>query len=495
MITFMERVKTLEEILRVMRNKKEQDKELVSKAYYFSEQAHHGQKRYSGDPYFLHVSSVGYTLAEMGMYANTIVAGLLHDTVEDARVSEADIEKEFSKEIRFLVDGVTKLGKLKYHGAERHVESLRKLFMATAKDLRVIIIKLADRLHNVSTLKHVPKEKQKRIALETLEIYAPIANRLSIGKIKGELEDYSFAFAYPEEYKKVQELIKERSRENDKRLEKVYRAIQVELAKNGIMNVHGEYRIKRTYSLYKKLLEHEMDMGKIYDLSAIRVIVPTVSDCYSALGIIHSVWRPLPGRIKDYIAFPKPNGYQSLHTTIFTGDGGIVEVQLRTKEMDRDAAFGVAAHFTYKENIARDAAKESLPRKFDWVTQISELQRSMDTSGEYLEDLKMDFFGDRVFIFTPKGDVIDLPQDSSPIDFAFAIHSDIGEHISGANVNGKFVALDKKLKNGDIVEIITKKTSKPSKKWLEYARTTLAKRHIRSYLQHEEEKRTREQFR
>lgn len=489
MITFMEYVKTLEEITSVMHNKDAESVALVGKAYNFSEQAHHGQKRYSGDPYFLHVSCVGHTLAEMGMDANTIAAGLLHDTVEDAHVSEEDIEREFSKEIRFLVDGVTKLGKLKYRGAERHVESLRKLFIATAKDLRVIIIKLADRLHNVSTLKHVPKEKRKRIAMETLEIYAPIANRLSIGKIKGELEDYAFAFAYPDEYKKVQDLIKERSKENDKRLEKIYRAIQVELAKNGITKVHGEYRIKRTYSLYKKLLRHSMDIGDIYDLSAIRVMVPTISDCYSALGIIHSVWRPLPGRIKDYIAFPKPNGYQSLHTTIFTGDGGIVEIQLRTEEMNQDAAFGIAAHFAYKEKTDPKKLKGGTPPKLDWVGQISQLQHSLDENGDYLENLKADFFEDRVFVFTPKGDVVDLPRDSSPIDFAFAIHSDIGEHVSGANVNGKFVSLDTKLKNGDIVEIITKKSSKPSKKWLEHARTTLAKRHIRSILQHEEEER------
>ncbi len=489
----MEHVKPLPDILSAMQSKKTEDAELVSRAYAYAENAHHGQKRYSGAPYFVHVSAVGYTLAEMGMDATVVAAGLLHDTVEDAKVSEADIEKEFGKEIRFLVDGVTKLGKLKYHGIERHVESLRKLFVSTAKDLRVIIIKLADRLHNVSTLKYVPKEKQRRIALETLEIYAPLANRLSIGKIKGQLEDYAFPFAYPLEYEKVQALIRERSRDSEKKLEKVYRDIQVELAKSGILNVHGEYRIKRTYSLYKKLVRHEMDIGKIYDVSAIRVIVPTLADCYRALGIIHSVWRPLPGRIKDYIAFPKPNGYQSLHTTIFTGDGAIVEVQLRTEEMNLGAAFGVAAHFAYKESDIKSGA--ALPTNLDWVNQISNLQKHGGASGDYLESLKMDFFEDRVFIFTPDGDVIDLPRDSSPIDFAYAIHSDIGDHTSGAKVNDKFVSLDTPLQNGDIVEIITKKASKPSQKWLEYARTTFAKRHIRSYLQREEETRAKERSR
>lgn len=490
MIKNMEHVKTLTEITEVMRSKEQKHIELVTKAYNFAEQAHHGQKRYSGDPYFIHVAAVGYTLAEMGMDATTIAAGLLHDVVEDAMVSEDDIEREFGKEIRFLVDGVTKLGKLKYHGVERHVESLRKLFVSTAKDLRVIIIKLADRLHNVSTLKYIPKAKQHRIAMETLEIYAPIANRLSIGKIKGQLEDYSFPFAYPEKYEELQALLKERNKDNEKRLEKIYRGIQVELVKNGIVNVHGEYRIKRMYSLYKKLAEHDMDISKIYDLSALRIIVPTLADCYRALGIVHSVWRPLPGRIKDYIAFPKPNGYQSLHTTIFTGDGGIVEVQFRTEEMDRDAALGIAAHFAYKEGIPGDVSGK-LPNKLDWVKQVSLLQKNISASGEYLEDLKVDFFGDRIFLFTPKGDVVDLPQDSSPIDFAYAIHSDIGEHISGAKINGKFLALDTKLHNGDIVEVITKKNAKPSIKWVDYAKTTFAKRSIRSYLQKEEEKRNR----
>ncbi len=482
----MEKIKPLADIISVMQSKEPADRELVTHAYTFSEAAHKEQKRYSGAPYFVHVSEVGFTLAEMGMDAKTIAAGLLHDTVEDAKVSDEDIRREFGKEIEFLVDGVTKLGKLKYHGIERHVESLRKLFLSTGKDMRVIIIKLADRLHNVSTLKYVPKEKQRRIALETLEIYAPIANRLSIGKIKGQLEDYCFPFAYPKEYAEVQALIKERSRDTEKRLEKIYRDIHVALAKDKIESARGEYRIKRTYSLYKKLLRHEMDISKIHDVAAIRVLVPSIADCYRALGVIHSIWRPLPGRIKDYIAFPKPNGYQSLHTTIFTGDGAIIEIQLRTEEMDREAAFGVAAHFAYKEGGT--AAPKNLPQHLDWVKQISNLHHQ-DPSGDYLEDLKTDFFEDRVFIFTPLGDVIDLPQHSTPIDFAYAIHSDIGDHTFGAKVNQKMVSLDTELHNGDIVEIITKKNSKPSVKWIEYARTTLAKRHIRSALGIEEEKR------
>jgi len=477
----MDGIRSLPEILGIMRSKAPEDVEIVRRAYQFSEQAHKEQKRYSGDPYFLHVSNVGYSLAEMGMDAYTISAGLLHDTIEDAHVSEQQIEKDFGKEIRQLVDGVTKLGKLKYRGAERHIESLRKLFIATSKDVRVIIIKLADRLHNVSTLSFVPKEKQKRIALETLEIYAPIANRLSMGRMKGLLEDYSFPFAFPEKYANVQKLLKERSKENEDRLEKVYRNIHAELAKAGMKSVRGHSRVKRTYSLYKKLQRHEMDLSKIYDIMAIRVIVPTIEDCYRALGIIHSNYRPLPGRIKDYIAFPKPNGYQSLHTTIFTGDGGLAEIQLRTHDMDREATFGIAAHFTYKEGIERKKG-EIIDKKLEWVNQISALHEQLNEQDDYLEHLKMDFFEDRVFVFTPKGDVIDLPVNSSPIDFAYAIHSDIGDRTSGARVNGKFVSLDTPLQNGDIVTIETKKNAKPSEKWIDYARTSLAKRHIRSVL-------------
>jgi GTP pyrophosphokinase len=477
----MEIVTPLKRILDEMRGQSEQDHALVSKAYLYAEKAHEGQKRYSGDPYFTHVSAVGLSLAELGMDAHTISAGLLHDVMEDVHVPGEVFEKEFDKDIRFLVEGVTKLGKLKYRGAERHVESLRKFFIASSKDVRVIIIKLADRLHNVSTLKHVPKEKQQRIALETLEIYAPIANRLSMGRIKGALEDYSFPFAYPEEYEHVHKLLKERSKENEKRLEKVYRDIHAELANNGIKDVRGQFRIKRTYSLYKKLKRHDMDINKIYDISAIRVLVPSVDDCYRALGVIHGRYRPLPGRIKDYIAFPKPNGYQSLHTTIFTGDGGIVEIQLRTVEMDKEAAYGIAAHFTYKEGIARKQG-EHINKKLDWVNQISELNKQIGESDEYLNNLKMDFFEDRVFLFTPHGDVIDLPQNATPIDFAYAIHSDIGDHCAGAKVNHKYVSLDTPLRNADIVDIETKKNAKPSEKWLDYAKTTLARRHIRNYL-------------
>lgn len=486
MTTAIETITPIKDIITAMREPTEKDKELITKAYKFAEEAHKEQKRYSGAVYFVHVSAVGKKLADLGMDARTIAAGLLHDTVEDAHCSEDDIEREFGGEIRHMVDGVTKLGKLKYHGLERHVESLRKLFVATSKDVRVLIIKLADRWHNISTLKYVPEAKRARIALETLEIYAPVANRLSMGKLKGELEDYAFPYAHPEEYKKVQNLITERSKDTQIRLTRVYRTLQRALAKEAIRGVRGEYRVKRTYSLYKKLEKRKWDFEKIYDIAALRVIVPTIGDCYRALGIVHSNWRPLPGRIKDYIAFPRPNGYKSLHTTIFTGDGEVVEVQIRTEEMNREAKFGVAAHFAYKEGM-RLSKGRAIQKNFKWVEQISELQQHID-SGEFLDEMRMDFFGDRVFVFTPKGDVVDLPTDASSIDFAYAIHSDIGDHLAGAKVNGKLVGLDKVIKNGDIVEIVTKESAKPTAKWLPYVKTTLARRSIRAHLALEKKK-------
>lgn len=466
----------VKEIISKLEKKDAKDIALIDKAYKFAEKAHTGQKRYSGEPYFNHIVAVGKNLAEMKMDAKTISAGLLHDTIEDAYVSEEEIEKEFGKEIAFLVKGVSKLGKLKYRGVERHVESLRKFFVAMSADIRVLIIKLADRLHNIQTLQHVPKEKQKRIALETLEIHARLADRLGMGKLKGELEDGAFKYAYPLEYEKTRELLKEKRTISEKDVEKIHRELQKELAKEGMTKIKTEHRVKQIYSLHKKLIKRGMDISKVYDIVALRVIVKTVEDCYRALGIIHRMWRPLPGRIKDYIALPKPNGYRSIHTTIFTGDGGIVEIQIRTDEMNQEAAYGIASHLFYKEKINPDA------QSIGWVKQLLEWQEDVSKSKEFLEHLKMDFFKNRVFVFTPKGDVIDLPEESSPIDFAYAVHSDIGDHVAGAKVNDKLVPLDTKLKNGDIVEIETKKSATPKSKWIDYAKTTVAKRHIKNYL-------------
>ncbi len=473
---------SLKDVIALMGESPKADIELVTKAYETAKRAHEGVKRFSGEPYFNHVYETGKTLASMHMDATTIAAGFLHDTIEDGHFTDAEMKKEFGDEIAFLVEGVTKLGKLKYRGMERHTESLRKLFVATAKDIRVIMIRLADRLHNVKTLHGHPKpEKRKRIALETLEIYAPLADRLGIGFLKGELEDYSFKYAYPEEYEKVHELLKQKSKTDQTYLEKVRRSLVKKLAEEGIEVEKMDYRIKRMYSLYRKLKRKNMEIDKVYDIVALRVIVPTVADCYRVLGVIHHTWRPLPGRIRDYIALPKLNGYQSIHTTIFTGDGGIAEIQMRTPEMHREAEYGIASHVMYKERGA------SLPKSADkhtqWIDELLEAQKEAAKSGQFLEHLKDDLFNDRVFVFTPDGDVIDLPTDSSPIDFAFAVHTDLGMKMSGAKINSKMSGLHTPLKNGDIVEIITNKNGKPSAKWLRHAKTSLAQRRIRSYLQ------------
>lgn len=453
-------------------------RELISRAFAFSQKAHEGQKRFSGEPYFNHTFEAAKQLAALGMDAETIAAGLLHDTVEDGNVTLETLEREFGKEVAFLVDGVTKLGKIKYRGIERYTESLRKLLLATSKDVRVLIIKFADRLHNMQTLEHVREDKRARIALETLEIYAPLANRLGMGRLKGELEDLAFPYVYPKQYAEVTALLGEHVPDAQARLEKIHDALAKELAKQHVETIMSDYRVKRLYSLWKKLQRQDMQIEKIYDISALRIIVPTIADCYRVLGIIHSLWRPLPGRIKDYIAFPKPNGYQSLHTTVFTGDGGVAEIQIRTKEMHDEAEFGIASHLGYKENITQKKG-QMLSKKLTWIQELTEWQRSIKESGEFLDRLKKDFFSDRVFIFTPKGDVIDLPVASTPIDFAYAIHSDIGNHAAGSRVNGKMVALDTILKNGDIVEIVIKRSSKPSAKWLNFAKTTLARKHIK----------------
>lgn len=504
-------VKNLKEILGELPADDATGRDLVSRAYTFAEDAHKEQKRYSGEPYFIHVAAVAHSLAAIGMDATTVAAGLLHDTIEDGGATEGSIKAQFGEEVLRLVDGVTKLGAIRYHGVERHTESLRKLFAATAEDLRVLIIKLMDRLHNVKTLRHVPKEKQARIALETLEIYAPIADRLGMSVIKSELEDNSFPFAYPEEYKRTRELLKERSAETEKRLEKIEKDLKRLLAENNIRTFHMETRKKGIYSLFRKLERKNWDITQIHDILALRVIMPNLADCYTVLGLIHGQWRPLPGKIKDYIASPKPNGYQSIHTTVYTGDGGALEIQIRSDAMHREAEFGIASHLSYKEangyvhakrgsglewvrqfipGALRGAQPTNIPATAhttpselvpQWMRELAEAQPD-DSSDDYIGDLKTDFFSHRIFTFTPNNDVIDLPLDASPIDFAYAVHSDIGNHISGAKVNGKMASLNTALKNGDIVEIITKPSAKPSAKWLDMAKTNMARRHIRNIL-------------
>jgi guanosine-3',5'-bis(diphosphate) 3'-pyrophosphohydrolase len=500
----------LKEILDAMASKNAPDIALVSKAYEFSEKAHGEQKRYSGDPYFVHPAEVAFMLAETGMDADTITAGLLHDVVEDAGIKPEAIEELFGKDVLTLVEGVTKLGTLRYRGLERHTESLRKLFAATAKDIRVLIIKLTDRLHNARTLEHVPKiEKRTRIAQETLEIYAPIADRLGMSVMKTELEDAAFRFAYPKEYERVRELLKERKNENEKRLEKTEKDLKRELAEANIREFRTEARRKGIYSLFRKLERKQWDINQIYDILALRIIFPTVADCYSALGIIHAHWRSVPGKLKDYMATPKPNGYQSIHTTIYTGDGGALEIQLRTEAQHREALYGIASHLTYKEiqsgarskrsglewirqffpRLGKSSGTESMSapiaiNKSDvpqWLEQLAHHDGD-EASEEYLDTLKSDFFSHRIFVFTPKGDTIDLPINATPIDFAYAVHSDLGNKMSGGRVNGKMVSMDTPLHNGDMVEIITKSSAKPSRKWHDIAKTNMAKRHIRAAL-------------
>jgi GTP pyrophosphokinase len=471
----------VQEIFDIIGKVSKKDQELLTKAYKFAERAHEGQKRMSGEPYFYHAFEVTKILAKLRMDVKALAAGFMHDVLEDTQVSEEEIRREFGEDILFLIKGVTKLGTLKYRGHERHVESLRKFFIAMANDLRVVIMKFADRLHNLRTLEHVREDKRKRIALESIEVYAPLANRLGMGKLKGEIEDAAFPYAYPKEYAQVEEMIKEKKESYKKNLEEVHDTLKKELKKNKVNVVEIDYRIKHKYSLYKKLLKYDMDIEKVFDIVALRVIVDTVEECYRVLGLVHSIWNPLPGRIKDYIAIPKPNGYRSLHTTIFTGLGRVAEIQIKTQEMHAQSAYGIAAHFAYKERTGKKIKDDK--DKFKWIEELKELHYTPGKPQNFIEHLKTDFFNDRIFVFTPQGDVIDLPEGSCPLDFAYSIHSDIGDHTSSAKVNGKMVPIFSKLKNGDIVDIATKKDAHPSSKWLDSVKTTMAKKHVKSYLE------------
>ena len=505
---------TAKEIVGAMSGASAEDIAYVEKAYELSKKAHEGQTRYSGEPYFVHPAATAKILAEYGMDATTIAAGLLHDVVEDGKASREEVEKEFGKELLFIVDGVTKLGTHKYRGAERHAESLRRLLVATASDIRVLIVKLADRYHNMQTLEHVPEHKRRRIALETVEIYAPIADRLGMGRMKRDLEDLAFPFIDPDAAVHAAEVRKLKTQETEEGLAKVRKEIGKELAKKGLKAFRTDIRMKGLWSLHQKLKRKGDDISLIHDIAALRIIVPTIEDCYTTLGTVHALYKPLPGEFKDYIAFPKPNGYQSLHTTVMTPEAGVVEIQIRTEEMHRHAVYGIASHMSYKqlgkgiEKLDKAAQKSRFASlSFSWRSLIPSLMRVKKEDGvkgttkvppwlaelaaahagdagseEFVEGLKEDFFSHRVFVFTPSGDVIDLPATSTPIDFAYAIHSDLGDHLQGAKVNGKLVSFDTELGNGDIVEIIRRDSAHPSAKWLDIVRTSLARRHIRSAL-------------
>lgn len=457
---------------------------LIKRAYETAEKAHQGQKRSSGEPYFIHCIETADTLVDMRLDAATVAAGLLHDTAEDTGYTLKDIEKDFGKEIAFLVEGITKLGKIKYRGNEEKVENMRKMFLAMAEDIRVVLIKLADRLHNMKTLQFVAPEKQQRIAIETREIYAPIAHRLGMGEIKGQLEDLSFKYLEPEEYNWLVKNVEEKYQEKEQYLEKINPIIKEELEKEKIQPLEINARIKHYWSLYKKLLKYDMNFDKVYDLAAVRIVLNTIEECYATLGIIHKLWRPVPGKIKDYIALPKPNGYQSLHTTVFCVDGKITEFQIRTAKMHEEAENGIAAHWLYAEK-GKPKKGAKTDDRFSWISQLREWQNEMSGSQEFMESLKIDFFKNRIFALTPKGDAIDLPEGATPIDFAYHIHSDIGDHCCGAKISGKMVPLSHILQNGDIVEIQTQKKQHPSRAWLEFAKTSIAKNRIRHSLKKE----------
>ena len=476
-----ERMSHIRELTCHIKHASHADMELITKAYHYAERAHESPKRASGEPYFNHVFATAKYLAELNMSPTVIAAGLLHDVIEDTGATPEEIEAIFGKEVLFLVQSVTKLGTVKYKGVERNVENLRKFFVSMAEDLRVIVIKLADRLHNVETLQYVKPEKQRRIALETLEIYAPLASRLGIGELKGRLEDAAFPFAYPKEHAETKKLLETRTDAHEKYLHEIDGKLKKVLKENHVNVERVDHRVKHLYSLWKKLKRHDMDIEKVYDIIALRIIVKTTMDCWNAVGVIHSNWTALPGRIKDYLSTPKPNGYQSLHTTIFTGTGGIVEVQIRTPEMHEQAEYGIAAHFAYKEARALGHAVASR-KEFAWIDELRKAQDELTKSNAFLERLKTDYFKDRVFIFTPIGEIMDLPEDSSAVDFAFAVHTDIGMHASGAKINGKFMPMTTKLKTNDIVEIQINPTAVPTSKWYDAAKTTNAKIKIQKYL-------------
>ena len=478
-----------------------EDQKFLTAVFEFANKAHHGQLRKSGEPYINHSLNVAKILAEIGMDEKTIASGLLHDVPEDTTVTLEDVSQAFGEEVAYLVDGVTKLGKIKLRGSKEEVylENLRKMFLAMAQDIRVVIIKLADRLHNMRTLEHLPPEKQQRIARETMDIYAPIANRLGIGEIKVELEDTCFRFLEPENYKEVVEI-----QETYLHRGKTYMTTIVDLfakqlseAKIQVSDIHG--RTKGLYRLHQKLKKHDMDINRVYDLLAIRIIVPEIADCYEALGIIHREYRPMVGRIKDYISLPKPNGYQSLHTTIFGPEGRIIEVQIRTQKMHDEAEYGIAAHWMYTEKerpswrsiFSRHKGKpdeKKAPRELAWVNQLKDWQKEIGRDDqEFLEGLKIEFFKNHIFAFTPKGDIIELPEEATPIDFAYAIHSEVGSRAVGAKANGKMVPLDYQIKNAEVLEILTvKEKKKPSRDWLNFVKTSGAKSHIKRELRHDE---------
>ncbi len=455
----------------------------IVKAYQFGESAHTGQFRKSGENYFIHPVQVSIILAELEMDEDTIIAGLLHDVIEDTIYTYEEVERVFGTQVAEMVDGVTKLGKIHYESKEeRQAESLRKMFIAMAKDIRVIFIKLADRLHNMRTLKFMPDEKKKEKALETLEIFAPVAHRLGIHRIKWELEDLSLFYMDPEGYYDLVSKVDKKRDERETEIAEVIAEMRTNLDESGVKaEITG--RPKHFYSIYKKMHHQNKEFNEIFDLTAIRVLVDSVKDCYGVLGIVHTLWKPIPGRFKDFIAMPKPNMYQSLHTTVIGPGGEPFEIQIRTWEMHKIAEFGIAAHWKYKEGVE---GTNEIEDKLSWLRQMMEWEKDMSNSQEFVESLKIDVFENQVFVFTPKGEVVELPDGSTPVDFAYKIHSGVGNSCVGAKVDGRIVPLNYKLTNGKIVDIITAKNSQgPSRDWLKFVKSTQARNKIKHWFKKE----------
>jgi GTP pyrophosphokinase len=469
--------------------------QLVKSAFNFSQKAHRNQKRRSGEPYFNHCYQTALKLSEWHMDSATIAAGLLHDVIEDANIPLENLKEEFGEEVSFLVDGVTKISNVKYREENKEnfrkkitktqAENIKKIILVLSQDLRVIFIKLADRLHNMKTLYALPPHKQKRIAFETSEIYAPLAYRIGMAEISGELDDLALPYIHPQEYKWLIENIKERYEERQIYCEKIKAVIEQILKEKNIEPLKIDFRAKRYSSIYKKLFRLNMDLEQIYDLVALRIIVKTIEECYTVLGIIHQLWPPLPNKIKDYIAMPKPNGYRSLHTTVFCVDNKPTEFQIRTLEMHQQAENGIAAHWFYEQSkttkhYIKNQSVFADKKELAWVEQLRSWQKEFSDSEDFLQSLKIDFFSDRIFAITPKGEIVDLPAGATPVDFAYAIHTDLGNQCAGAKVNNKIVALNYQLQSGDLVEILVQKNKKPSRSWLEFVKTAVAKKRIKA---------------
>ena len=476
----------IEDIINKMKkNNKKTDTKIILKAYEYAKQNHGNQKRKSGEPYIIHPVQVAYTLAELGLDEATICAALLHDVVEDTNITHQDIVNEFTAEIADMVEGVTKLSKLNFESVEEEqVENYRKMFLAMGKDIRVIMIKLADRLHNMRTLKYLSRDRQIANAKETMELYAPLANRLGIYSLKWELEDLGFKYLYPEEYREIVEGIDRKREERLKFIDKIEEQIKIELKKQKIdAEISG--RAKHLYSIYRKMKRDNCTLDQIYDLFALRIVVNSVKDCYAALGIVHELYNPMPGRFKDYIAVPKPNMYQSLHTTLIGERGTPFEVQIRTWDMHRIAEYGIAAHWAYKEASFAKGKKANVQvseDKLAWLRETLEWQKDMQDPQEFLNTLKTELFEDEVYVFTPKGDIKVLPRGSTPIDYAYNIHAEIGHHMTGCKINSKMMPIITKLNNGDIIEIMTSDNAKgPSRDWLKFIKSSTAKNKIQAW--------------